>query len=52
MEELSEKLGIEKLTIRKFFKEGRLKGRKVANRWYITAESLKAFFEDGEEIDK
>lgn len=46
--ELSEKVGINIQTIRKLLHTGKLKGRKMARKWYVTEESLRAYFEDGE----
>ena len=45
VDDLHEKLGISKLTLRNYFKEGKLKGRKLGVSWYITEESLKDYFE-------
>ncbi len=45
LDELEERLSIQKFTLRRYLKAGRLKGRKIANRWYVTAESLREFFE-------
>ncbi len=44
VEELSERLGIQERTIREYLKSGKLKGRKMARRWYISAENLRKFF--------
>lgn len=45
VEELSELLNIQERSIRKFLREGQIKGRKLANRWYVTEEALRAYFE-------
>jgi hypothetical protein len=45
VDDLHEKLGISKLTLRNYFKEGKLKGRKLGVSWYITEEALKEYFE-------
>jgi len=45
VEDLHEKLGLSKLTLRNYFRDGKLKGRKLGVSWYITEESLKEFFE-------
>lgn len=44
VEELSELLGISIKTVRQLIKEGTIEGRKLARRWYVTSESLQAFF--------
>lgn len=44
VEELAEMFGIQERTIRRFLKEGLLKGRKLANRWYVSEESIMEYF--------
>ena len=44
VEELSEMLGIQERTVSRYLREGRLQGRKLARRWYVTAESLQKYF--------
>lgn len=44
VEELAKLLGIQEVTIRRLFKEGKLKGRKMARKWYTTEQELKAYF--------
>jgi len=41
--ELQEMLGLSDRTLRAYFREGRLKGRKIGKNWHITEEHLKAF---------
>lgn len=41
--ELSEVLGITRGTLLNCIKDGRLKGIKIANRWRVTEDNLKAF---------
>lgn len=48
VEDLAEALNIQERTIRKFLKEGKLKGRKLANRWYVPEEALKDYFQQTE----
>ncbi len=48
VEDLAETLGLHDRTIRKLLREGRLRGRKLGKRWYVTEESLKAYFRDTE----
>ena len=50
VEELSRLLDVQDRTIRKYLREGRLKGRKLAKKWYVTAESLKGYFEEPEPV--
>jgi excisionase family DNA binding protein len=49
IQELSELFGIGQVTLRRMFKDGRLKGRKMARRWYVTAENLREYFEESEQ---
>ena len=51
VETLSKLLDVQERTIRKYLREGRLKGRKLARKWYITEESLQAYFEQSEELE-
>jgi excisionase family DNA binding protein len=39
-------LGIGNSTVRRYLKDGRIKGRKMARRWYVPAESLLEYFQD------
>jgi len=44
VEELSKVLDIQERTIRTMLKEGKLKGRKMARKWYVTEEELQRYF--------
>ncbi len=44
VEDLAKLLGLQERTVRKLLKTGQLKGRKLAKRWYVTAESMKEYF--------
>jgi excisionase family DNA binding protein len=48
VKELSQLLAIQERTVRKLFRDGTLKGRKLAKKWYITEESLKDYFSQAE----
>ncbi len=48
VEELSELLDVQETTIRKYLREGRIQGRKMARRWYISEESLSVYFREHE----
>ncbi len=45
VEELAEMLGVGAPTIRRYLREGQLKGRKLAKRWYVSEENLKEYFQ-------
>jgi excisionase family DNA binding protein len=49
VEELSKLLDVQERTIRAYLREGKLQGRKMARKWYVTADSLKAYFHQSEE---
>ena len=45
--DVAEMLGTTPRTVWTYIKNGRLKARKVGHSWKITADSLKAFLDDG-----
>ena len=52
VEELAEILGVGLPTIRKYLREGRLKGTKPAKRWYVSEEALKEYFRPEPEVQE
>ncbi len=44
VKDLSKLFAITEKTARQLFKTGKLKGRKVGRRWYVTEPDLKAYF--------
>jgi len=48
VEELAELLSIQEATVRKILREGRIPGRKLAKRWYVSEDSLQAYFSQAE----
>lgn len=50
VEELAEILGVGLPTIRKYLREGKLKGIKPAKRWYVSEEALKDYFQPEPEV--
>lgn len=42
--ELSKKLDVTPITLRSYMKAGKLTGRKVGGKWYVSEESLKDYF--------
>lgn len=46
--ELAELMGIQRKTIRAMLATGKLKGRKMARRWYVTEDSLREYFKMSE----
>lgn len=47
VDELSELLDVQDKTIRAYLKQGKLHGRKMAGKWYVTETQLRAYFENG-----
>ena len=45
VQDLHEQLGLSKLTIRNYLKNGKLKGRKMGVAWYVTEDALREYFE-------
>lgn len=43
--ETAEILGLSEQTVRSHLKAGQLPGRRIGNRWYISADRLSALFE-------
>jgi len=39
-------LGISKMTIRAYLREGRLKGRKLGVQWYVTEDAIRDYFNE------
>ena len=44
IDDLHEKLGVSKLTLRSYLRTGRIRGRKLGVSWYVTEESLQEYF--------
>lgn len=44
VEEVAEMLDVGSPTIRRYLREGKLKGKKLAKRWYVSEENLKDYF--------
>lgn len=52
VDDLHELLGLSKMTIRAYFREGKLKGKKLGVQWYITEEAIREYFDQPEETPK
>jgi len=46
VDDLHELLGLSKMTIRAYFREGKLKGKKLGVQWYITEEAIREYFDE------
>jgi excisionase family DNA binding protein len=49
VDDLHELLGLSKMTIRAYFRDGKLKGKKLGVQWYITEEAIRDYFEEPED---
>lgn len=49
VDDLHELLGLSKMTIRAYFREGKLRGKKLGVQWYITEEAIREYFDEPEE---
>ncbi|MEX2602320.1 MAG: helix-turn-helix domain-containing protein [Balneolaceae bacterium] len=48
VEDLHERLGISKMTLRTYLREGKLKGRKMGVQWFVTEEAIRDYFEESQ----
>ncbi len=46
VDDLHEILGISKMTLRTYLREGRLRGRKLGVSWYVTEEAIREYFDE------
>ena len=44
VEELAEMLNVGTPTIRRYLREGKLRGKKMAKRWHVSEDSIKEYF--------
>ena len=44
VEDLSEMLKLQDRTVRKLLRDGKLPGRKLARKWYVSEDALKEYF--------
>lgn len=49
VDDLHEMLGVSKLTLRAYIREGKIKGRKLGVSWYVTEDAIRAYFEEPQE---
>lgn len=46
VDDLHEQLGLSKMTIRAYLRDGKIRGRKLGVKWYITEEALREYFNE------
>jgi len=51
VDEVAEMLKSTKPTIRAYFREGKLMGRKISGKWHITEDNLKKYLSGGYYVD-
>ena len=45
VDDLHEMLGVSKLTLRTYLRDGKLRGRKLGVSWYVTEEAIREYFD-------
>ncbi|MFP8489913.1 helix-turn-helix domain-containing protein [Gracilimonas sp. Q87] len=46
VDDLHDILGISKMTLRTYLREGRLRGRKLGVSWYVTEQAIREYFDE------
>lgn len=46
VDDLHDLLGISKMTLRTYLREGRIRGRKLGVSWYVTEEAIREYFDE------
>ncbi|MDX1586110.1 MAG: helix-turn-helix domain-containing protein [Balneolaceae bacterium] len=46
VDDLHEELGLSKMTIRAYLREGKIRARKLGVQWYVTEEALREYFDE------
>jgi predicted site-specific integrase-resolvase len=49
VDDLHEMLGVSKLTLRSYIRNGKIKGRKLGVSWYVTEKAIRDYFEQPQE---
>jgi len=52
VDDLHQQLGLSKMTIRTYLREGKIRGRKLGVSWYVTEEALRDYFNEPTEPEK
>lgn len=52
VDDLHEHLGLSKMTIRAYLREGKIRARKLGVQWYVTEEALRDYFDEDKPIQK
>lgn len=51
VDDLHEMLGMSKMSIRAYLRDGKIKGRKLGVQWYVTEEAIRNYFEQPEKAE-
>ncbi len=46
VDDLHERLGLSKMTIRAYLRDGKIRARKLGVQWYVTEEALREYFDE------
>ncbi len=46
VDDLHEQLGLSKMTIRAYLRDGKIRARKLGVQWYVTEEALREYFDE------
>lgn len=46
VDDLHQQLGLSKMTIRAYLREGKIRARKLGVQWYVTEEALREYFDE------
>lgn len=49
IDDLHEQLGVSKMTLRAYLREGRIRGRKLGVSWFVTEDAIREYFEGPQE---
>jgi len=52
VDDLHQQLGISKMTLRAYLREGKIKGRKLGVSWYVTEDAIRAYFEGDDQTQE
>ena len=50
VDDLHEMLGVSKLTLRSYIRNGKIRGRKLGVSWYVTEDAIKEYFDQPSEV--
>ena len=52
VDDLHEMLGVSKLTLRSYIRNGKIRGRKLGVSWYVTEDSIREYFDETTKIEE